>query len=424
MMAIFNLRRVFLPIAVGIPRASIALRKNRLMISSTFTFDNVLLFFRAMLITWVIAGYGGVKSVAAQEQLDESSIPQVPVEYAGQVELVQCDQLDLAFDEETPGIGRMYWMGFSPEGTLLITDVINPKALEFSFKDGRYIRSFGRRGKGPGEYLSARSMAIDPQGRVYLLDTTGDQIIMYDRQGQYIDRNQSLTTSRTSQLTIGPKGELFVLERNSLNTLEAHRLDPETYEMLYRTPLSTEKQRFISFRMSSIARLRYNKTLHRLYYLGPNDYLVKEIDAKTGTIVRQFGSRPKGFVPLPERYHSIERGSIQDMTTLEMSQLSGMFLIQDRYLLVCHLHPGNAAFAKRVEGIIYDLKAPDLIRSYVFKPPTKGTSLPGGGVAYTSMENRVTAWQGRLYFWMPPSLEESEKSNGRVEVYEMSFEKE
>ena len=389
------------------------------MISSTF--DNVLFFFRAMLITWAIAGYGGVKSVAAQEQLDESSIPQVPVEYAGQVELVQYDQLDLALDEETPGIGRVYWMGFSPEGTLFLTDGVGHKALEFSLKEGRYIRSFGRRGKGPGEYYSARNMAVDPQGQVYIIDPTGGQIIRYNRQGEYLDRTTSL---RTPRVKTGIGGELFVLKVNSLKILEMQNVDPETYEVLYRTPLSTDKQRFISYRMSSIAHLCYNATLHRLYYLGPNDYLVKEIDAETGTIVRQFGHRPEGFVPLPESYHNIGEGSLQDMRELEMSELASMVLVQNRYLYVCYVHPGSAAFANRTKGIIYDLKAPDPIRAYAFKFPSGGTPLPGGGVAYTSPGDAIAAWQDRLYLWKPPLAEAAETSNGTVEIYELSFKKE
>lgn len=68
----------------------------------------------------------------------------------------------LAFDEDTPGVGMVFWMNFSPEGTLLITDGAIAQALEFSRTDGQYIRSFGRRGNGPGEYSSAAAMAVDP----------------------------------------------------------------------------------------------------------------------------------------------------------------------------------------------------------------------------------------------------------------------
>ena len=165
MMASFNLRRVFLPIAVGILRNP-ALRKSRVMSFSAFIFNNILLFFRAILVAWVIAGYGGVKSVAAQEQLDESSIPKVPVEYVGEMGLELKRTVELAFDEAVPGIGRIGWMGITPDSSLLLTDLISRRAHEFSLNDGQYIRSFGRTGKGPGEYGSSRAMAMDSKGDV------------------------------------------------------------------------------------------------------------------------------------------------------------------------------------------------------------------------------------------------------------------
>ena len=83
------------------------------MISSTFTLNNALLFFKIILVVWV-TGYGEVKSVAAQEQLDESSIPQVPVEYAGEMGLELKRTVELVFDEAAPGIGRIGWMGITP----------------------------------------------------------------------------------------------------------------------------------------------------------------------------------------------------------------------------------------------------------------------------------------------------------------------
>lgn len=44
------------------------------MISSNFTFNNVLFFFRVMLITCVMTGHGEVKSVRRKSSYDESSI--------------------------------------------------------------------------------------------------------------------------------------------------------------------------------------------------------------------------------------------------------------------------------------------------------------------------------------------------------------
>ena len=56
--------------------------------------------------------------------MDEESIPEMPMEYAGEIGLELQDKIELVFDEETPGIGEVQWMGITPEGTLLLTDDI------------------------------------------------------------------------------------------------------------------------------------------------------------------------------------------------------------------------------------------------------------------------------------------------------------
>ena len=157
-------------------------------------------FIRTVLIAWIIVGWGNIGS---GDELNEGSIPETPVEYAGEVGLELQRKVEIPFDEETPGIGEVQWMGFSSEGTLLLTDFTARQAHEFSLDDGRYIRSFGRRGSGPGEYMSAANMAVDPQGRVYLFDSTQSQILRYDRQGRFLDKTKSLGGVRFLRVGMG-----------------------------------------------------------------------------------------------------------------------------------------------------------------------------------------------------------------------------
>ena len=344
-------------------------------------------------------------------EVDEASIPQTPVEYVAEVGLLLKNQVELAFEENTPGIGTVRWMGFSPESTLLLTDRTVAHALEFSLTDGKYVRSFGRQGNGPGEYGSSVNMAVSPQGQVYLLDLDFGQILRYDRQGLYLDKMRSFNTSR---LLTGRNGEVFLLKTNRMKIMEVQRLDPETWEILYRTPVSTDKQRFISYRMATFAHLCYDSTRHRLYYLGPNDYLVKEIDAETGAILRQFGRRPEGFMPLPKYYQSLGRGSREDMAELEMTVVNSMTLVQDRYLWISH----KIGRLGPIRWLLYDLTASAHIDAYGFNSAAiKRLESFNNITPWKS----VTAWQGLLYMWMPPLEDVAERSNGTVEIYELSF---
>lgn len=346
-------------------------------------------------------------------EVDEASIPQTPVEYIGEIGLNFQGEVELAFDGDTPGIGRVRWMEVTPEGSLLLTDEIGCQALEFSLQDGRYIRAFGRRGNGPGEYVYTANMAVGPQGQIYLLSSYG--VLCYDRQGQYLERKSSLSTS---WVLTGRGGEIFLLRSNAMRILELQRRDPATWEVLYRTPLSNDKQQFISHRLRYFAQLCYSAGRHRLYYLGPNDYFVKEIDAETGEIIRQFGLRPEGFIPLPKRYQSIGRGSRKDMNELllqiQMSRVKSMTLLQDRYLLVSY------KIAHSWEGIIYDLNSASVVetRAYGFNEKAKERLKM---LSLYIPWNSITAWDDQLYIWREPSEGVSETSNGTVELYTLSF---
>jgi serine/threonine-protein kinase len=54
--------------------------------------------------------------------------------------------------------------------------------------DGRYLTSFGGRGKGHGEFNDPRIICIDARGRVYVLDYGNRQVQRLDADGNYQTR--------------------------------------------------------------------------------------------------------------------------------------------------------------------------------------------------------------------------------------------
>ena len=146
------------------------------------------------LMVCTIAGCGWTG--ALDEIPDKERIPEKPLRYVGKVALELRERVELVFDRGMPEIGDVEWMGISPEGTLMVTDRESHQAHEISYRDLKYIRSFGRTGRGPGEHLSADNMTMDPEGRVYLLDGVQGQILRYDRKGRFLDRTQSIGVSK------------------------------------------------------------------------------------------------------------------------------------------------------------------------------------------------------------------------------------
>ncbi len=345
-----------------------------------------------------------------QGEFDDQSIPESPVEDAGQVGLEPIRRVDISIDDETPGIGEVQWIELTPEGTLLLTDFTARHVHEFSLEDGHYIRSFGRSGDGPGEYRIPADIAVDPQNRVYVHDYFGN-ILRFDRQGRFLDKARFINGGR---VLTDRNGMLFLLRVNPMKIIELQCSDPATWAAIDRTPLSTRKQDFVSFRMVSFARICYSAASHRLYYLGPNDYKVKEIDAGTNEVIRQFGQRPEGFMTLPTRYHGIGRGTREDMRRLwsEISYLRSVTLVQGRFLLISHF----IARPTNISWLVYDLNQEQGIRAYVFNQAGK-KRLASFGYNATP----IAAWRDRVYMWRAPSPRTAESSNGTIEVYALTF---
>lgn len=379
---------------------------------------------RILLIGWSLVVYGSVSPVDAKSrdtvqtladfeirELDEANIPKVSIVYAGEVGLELRRKVEVTLDETTPSIGSVGWMAITPDSTILLTDKVGGRAHEFSIVDGDYIRSLGRIGSGPGEYRSADFVVQDRKERVYITDRVSAQILRYERHGRYLDRTRFLGGCL---VRTGRRDELFSLRVNRGSIVELERRDAQTWMVLHRTPLSSQKQGFISSYMRNLVMMCYNSTLNRLYYLGPNDYRIKEIDAESNAIIREFGMEPGGYRSLPEKYHGVRWRTDEERRhlLLEMTCLRSMTLVQDRYLIVSHI---TLALAN-ISWVVYDLGSEDGIRAYTFD---HAASRHLASFGYNAIP--IASKGNYLYLWRAPSTEFAEKSNGVLEILALTI---
>ena len=363
------------------------------------------------LIAGTIAGCGGDRVLEGIP--DDERIPERPLRYAGKVALELQETIELVFNEDKPEIGYVGWMGISPEGTLMVTDWDNHQAHEINYRDNSYIRSFGRTGRGPGEHLSAHQMTIDPERRVYLVDPARGQVLRYDRTGRYLDRTEAIGVSK---IHAGPEGGMFILRVNSSLFLELQRRDPATLGVLGSTPLSNQNQSFVSFRMTGMAHLSYNASMQVFYYLGPNDYMVKEIDAITGEITAQFGRRPKGFVALPDRFHDIGRGTVDDLRQLDITSVGSMTLVEDQYLFVSFNNPGTMMN----EWVVYMINPSGPFDVFDLDDVTITSLEPFRDHSGVPMQ-AITSARESVFIYRPPRRAIADRSIGTIEIYAVSL---
>lgn len=78
-------------------------------------------------------------------------------------------------------------IAFLPNGDFFVSDGYkNTRVVKFS-KDGRYAMEFGKPGKGPGEFNTVHSIAIDAKGRIYIADRGNSRIQVFDMNGRFLD---------------------------------------------------------------------------------------------------------------------------------------------------------------------------------------------------------------------------------------------
>jgi hypothetical protein len=87
----------------------------------------------------------------------------------------------------------------------------NARIVKFS-KDGRFIKAWGRKGSGPGEFDVPHTLVIDKRGRVLVGDRTNRRVQVFDQDGRFLDQWTHLGSP--SGMFIAPDDTLFVVDYN------------------------------------------------------------------------------------------------------------------------------------------------------------------------------------------------------------------
>jgi sugar lactone lactonase YvrE len=102
----------------------------------------------------------------------------------------------------------------APTGDIFVADGhggnSNARIVKFS-KDGKFIKTWGKKGSGPGDFDAPHSLAMDSTGRLFVADRGNSRIQIFDQDGKllaewkqfgrpsglYIDRNDVLYSADT-----------------------------------------------------------------------------------------------------------------------------------------------------------------------------------------------------------------------------------
>src|SRR5437879_10237417 len=110
-------------------------------------------------------------------------------------------------------------IAIAPDGDIFVTDGHgkNDRVVKFS-KDGRFIKTWGHHGAGPGEFDQPHDISIGgSQNRVYIADRSNNRVQIFDQDGSFIAAWKQF--GRPSAVFIAKDDTLYVSDSHSTSTV-------------------------------------------------------------------------------------------------------------------------------------------------------------------------------------------------------------
>ena len=113
-------------------------------------------------------------------------------------------------------------------GNIFVADGLGNARIAKFTKDGRFVKSWGKKGTATGEFANVRSIAVDAQGNVYAADGGNKRVQVFDSDGNFKTAFTNVGNAQALCMTKGPNQFLYVSNSNPPDDLDR---DGEIYKM-------------------------------------------------------------------------------------------------------------------------------------------------------------------------------------------------
>jgi len=104
----------------------------------------------------------------------------------------------------------------APNGEILVADGhggdSNARIVKFS-KDGKFIKTWGKKGTAPSEFDTPHAIATDSRGRVFVGDRSNSRVQIFDQEGNFLEEWKQF--GRPSGIFIDRNDTLYVADSQS-----------------------------------------------------------------------------------------------------------------------------------------------------------------------------------------------------------------
>jgi hypothetical protein len=111
----------------------------------------------------------------------------------------------------------------APNGDIFVGDghggTTNSRIVKFS-RDGKFIKTWGKKGSAPGEMDIPHTLAMDSRGRLFLGDRQNNRIQIFDQNGVFLDAWSQF--SRPSGVFIDKNDTIYVADSESESVSKNH----------------------------------------------------------------------------------------------------------------------------------------------------------------------------------------------------------
>ena len=105
-------------------------------------------------------------------------------------------------------------------GNIFVADGAGNARIAKFDKDGKFVKSWGKRGAAPGEFANVLSIAVDAQGNVYAGDGGNKRIQVFDNNGVFKTAFSNFGNAQAMCITKGANPVLYVSNSNPWNDID------------------------------------------------------------------------------------------------------------------------------------------------------------------------------------------------------------
>jgi hypothetical protein len=115
-----------------------------------------------------------------------------------------------------PALSDVYAIAVAEDGTVFVAQARDGRVLVFDH-GGRHVRSFGRRGDGPGEFQRMNTIGIC-DGAVWITDLRAQRLSWFDREGNHVGSTPIVNAAHAVALS---KQTVLTIERAGMDEARA-----------------------------------------------------------------------------------------------------------------------------------------------------------------------------------------------------------